>query len=175
MSPVQVAVITDSEKSVQVFLEAGTTPLDKRFFNHSTPAYLTGREKSINCLKMFLDNGLNPMTHAGFRGGKSLLHDFSDMIMWPDGLRLLLEYGADANSFTDEGETALHLVTKWARQEESLHCAEILLAHGADPNLRSKSTGSTALHYCSCSIYNNNTIRRVVRLLVKHGADVTPM
>jgi len=68
----------------------------------------------------------------------------------------LLEKGADVNTRTDMGETALHLAG-------SEGVARVLIAHGADVNTRDTEYGMTPL-------FNQGIA--VARLLVKKGADV---
>jgi ankyrin repeat protein len=70
-------------------------------------------------------------------------------------LRMLLRAGADPDAPWDGGRTMLTC--------GDLRCAEVLLAHGADPNRRN-DFGETAMH----------TARSVarIRMLIAHGADI---
>jgi ankyrin repeat protein len=73
-------------------------------------------------------------------------------------LRTLLRAGADPDAPWDGGRTML----TWG----DLRCAEVLLAHGADPNRRN-AFGETALH-------GARSIARI-RMLIAHGGDINAL
>ncbi len=74
----------------------------------------------------------------------------------PIAERLLIE-GAEVNHLAFGNSTVLHHAA-WAGKAEIV---EILLSHGADPNIRSRHSGETALH----SAVRGNQPRIVARLL----------
>ena len=69
-----------------------------------------------------------------------------------DIVRLLLKGGANANAADRKGWTALHMAVLRIMTEEAgvltkgIALCEMLLKHGADPNLRNADRMSTALH-----------------------------
>ena len=58
-----------------------------------------------------------------------------------DGLKLVLEYGADPNAMTKFGDNALHHAL---RRDNHIHIIERLLAHGASPALKNARDGRSA-------------------------------
>ncbi|MBM4027762.1 MAG: ankyrin repeat domain-containing protein [Planctomycetes bacterium] len=76
-----------------------------------------------------------------------------------EGVRSLIKGGADVNSRTWEGVTALHEAARGAHQE----IVELLIIKGADVNAKTKS-GHTPLH--------DATNRDIAELLLTRGADV---
>lgn len=84
---------------------------------------------------------------------------------WRDNLKLvrkLLDEGADVNSKTDSGETALMM----ALSPDRIQMAKLLLSRGIDVNAGT-TRGKTALFQAAA---NGNT--KLVRLLLDKGADV---
>ena len=99
--------------------------------------------------------------HAAIMCGQTPLHAAS----WsqnpkPEIIRLLLEYGAEVNSEDDTGWTPLFLLSS---STGNLEVAEVLLEHGADPNVRPRcSPLYAAFQWGHLDL---------VQLLLKHGAD----
>ena len=92
-------------------------------------------------------NGTTPLMIAALHGST-------------ESVRLLLEYGAEANATNDRGCTALH----WAATE--LDKAQMLLKLGADVNAKS-ARGNTPLLIAAASPNGN----AVVQALLSRGAD----
>ncbi|KAN0141504.1 Ankyrin repeat-containing domain protein [Lactarius tabidus] len=82
-------------------------------------------------------------------------------------IRLLLGYGAKADTECDNGENPLHKVSygKYKHPEDGVSVAGLLLKHGVDVNTRNKDH-LTPLYVAS---YVGNI--EIVRLLLDHGAD----
>jgi ankyrin repeat protein len=80
---------------------------------------------------------------------------------------VLLDHGSNANLETDEGETALHIVSrgKYISQEQGDVTARLLLEHGVDVNARQKA-GWTSLHLAA---FNGRV--EVAQVLLDHGAN----
>ena len=75
----------------------------------------------------------------------------------------LIEHGANVNSQSDNGTSALSVAAKLSVNEELV---ALLLENGADPNIRNED-GETSLHQCTV-----NSIKTMLLLLVG-GADPT--
>ena len=79
-------------------------------------------------------------------------------------LQGIIEAGADVNTRSERGYTALIYAAQFGRP----NCSELLLKAGADVNLK-KQHGYSALHY-ACNRKENHAV--CVDLLIKAGADV---
>ena len=79
-------------------------------------------------------------------------------------LKWLVKNGADINFQDRIGYTALH----FAGQNKYVDIAAYLLESGADPNIRDIH-GNTPLW---TAIFNSRDEKRIVRLLLKHGANI---
>ena len=112
---------------------------------------------------------LIPVTskHAIQKSGLTPIHSATDG-QNAQCLELLIENGFDVNtlladhiskSYDDERKTALY----FAVCNNDIHCIEVLLAAGADPNL-------DPLNCLLVAVRANN--HEIVRLLLAHGADV---
>jgi len=76
--------------------------------------------------------------------------------------RLAIDCGVDPNVREDDkGATPLHVAAEYGYSE----IVEVLLEHGADPNIRDKY-GETPLHVAAA--FGNS---KVVEVLLEHGAD----
>jgi len=76
--------------------------------------------------------------------------------------RLVVDCGVDPNVREDDyGATPLHAAAEYGYSE----IVEVLLEHGAAPNIREKY-GDTPLHYAA--MFGNS---KVVEVLLEHGAD----
>jgi len=100
------------------------------------------------------------------------------MLAWPiyrgnpDGLRAMLESGADPNIFKtyetkDRGTRRHNNAMVWAAQQEDPVYLEILLNHGGDPDTRNANNEALLFH----ALITRNQWHNV-QLLVERGADV---
>ena len=114
----------------RVLLERGADPNDGEVVYHTPETY----DNAV--LTLLLDTGkLNGDSLATLLLRK---HDWHD----GDGMKLLLERGADPNRTTRWGLSALHQAL---RRDNDLQIIELLLDHGADPSLPAHGRSATAV------------------------------
>jgi len=105
----------------RLLLERGADPNDNETFYHTPETYDNG------ALKVLVESGrMRPDLLAGMLLRKADWHDY-------DGMKYLLEHGADPNQMTMWGYTALHQVL---RRDNALRNIELMLEHGADPSIK---------------------------------------
>jgi ankyrin repeat protein len=113
-----------------LLLERGADPNDEEAPYHVPEGY------DNTVLKILLESGrLNNSSLACMLVRKTDWHD-------EEGLRLLLENGADPSTQPKFGDNALH---HGLRRDNGLKVIELLLDYGADPALRSDRDGRSAI------------------------------
>ena len=114
----------------RLLLERGADPNDNETFYHTPETY------DNDALKVLVESGkMRPDLLAGMLLRKTDWHDH-------DGMKYLLERGADPNLMTMWGYTALHQAL---RRDNHLRNIELLLEHGADPAI--KTVTKIAAHF----------------------------
>lgn len=114
------AGIAQHAELTRLLLEYGADPNDEE-----TP-YHVAETRDNTVLQILLESGkLNARSLSTLLLRKCDWHD-------PEGVRLLLEHGANPNLITDWGRSALHQAV---RRDNSLTILECLLDYGADPSL----------------------------------------
>ncbi|XP_006638235.2 ankyrin repeat and SOCS box protein 16 [Lepisosteus oculatus] len=111
------------------------------------------------CVKALLAQGaeVNATT-----GGSTALHD-ACAGGHTDCVQLLLNYGANPNSFSTEGSAPLHLCST----PNTYECAKLLVEYGATVNIRARDSQVTPLHVSARS-----GLEEHLALYLCHGADV---
>jgi ankyrin repeat protein len=113
----------------RLLLERGADPNDEE-----TP-YHVAETRNNDVLRILLDSGtLNTESMTTVLARKADWHDL-------EGMRLLLERGADPNRLTRWSYSALH---QSVRRDNSLRMIELLVEHGADPSLPNRADGRSA-------------------------------
>ena len=126
---------------------------------NQSPLWLyTLRFKKPEFLKHLLDLGTNPNTVDTL--GLTMLH-WAVLYGFPEGVRLLVEAGADIEKENPSGSSPLFA----AVSAQDYQIVSLLLSHDADIN-RVRSNGNTPL--MRALIARN---QEIVRLLVQSGAD----
>lgn len=102
--------------------------------------------------------------------GATALHIVACRINWwqAEVVKYLLSKGANTELRNEKGQTALHVVlsnNRSYRRDQQRITTKILLEHGADPNTQDKN-GLTCLNKATYDA-------ELVRMLIKHGADIT--
>ena len=114
----------------RVLLERGADPNDGEVAYHTPETY----DNAV--LKLLIDTG--KLTGDSLATLLLRKHDWHDH----DGIKLLLEHGADANLMTRWGHSALHQAL---RRDNELRIIELLLDHGADPSLPAHGRSATSM------------------------------
>ena len=113
----------------RLLLEYGADPNDEETPYHVPEGY----DNAV--MKLLLDSGtLNDESLTTMLLRKTDWHD-------ANGLKLVLEYGANPNAMTRWGDNALHHAL---RRDNHIHIIELLLDHGADPALKNTRDGRSA-------------------------------
>lgn len=114
----------------RLLLERGADPNDGEVPYHSPETHDNA------ALKVLVESGkLSAVSLATMLLRKADWHDY-------EGVKYLLEHGADPNRMTHWGYTALHQAL---RRDNDLEIVEVLLDHGADPALKNLSEGRSAV------------------------------
>ncbi len=128
------AGIAHHQGLTRLLIEYGADPNDEETPYHAAEGY------DLAAFKVLLESGkLNSTSLATLLLRKGDWHD-------TEGIRLLLEHGADPNDMTRWGATALHHVLK---RDNRLQNVTLLLDHGANPALkdpRGRSATAIAAH-----------------------------
>ncbi len=153
---------TDDEAAaaaaVQLLLRHGADPNDGR----ALFAALEGERLAL--LDALLEAGGDATTTANPRG-RSVLHFALDVCWRPSAVERLLERGADPNARAGPlEESALHVAVRRRR----LDAVELLLAHGADVDARTRG-GDTAWRHAT-----RRPFPEIAKRLAERGADTTP-
>jgi ankyrin repeat protein len=115
-----VAGVAHHEPVTRLLLERGADPNDEEVPYHSPEGYDNGAMQAI------VESGkLTADSLATMLLRKHDAHDF-------DGIRYLLEHGADPNRVTRWKRTAFH---QGLRRDNALKIVELVLDHAGDPNL----------------------------------------
>lgn len=114
----------------RLLLARGADPNDNETFYHTPESY------DNDALKVLVESGkMRPDLLAGMLLRKADWHDY-------EGIKYLLEHGADPNLMTMWGYTALHQAV---RRDNRIELIDLLLDHGADPTI--KTVTKIAAHF----------------------------
>ncbi|MGA4372516.1 ankyrin repeat domain-containing protein [Ralstonia nicotianae] len=149
MTPLQVAIGYDGDsETLEALVRAGANPNGTVAFDDSEPPLLMSLTRhNIAAARTLLRLGADP-NRIRAAGDMSALMNAVALASLPEldnplGLvRQLLDSGADVNAVGPHGMTALHM----AAIDGNTETARLLLAHGADPNVRDEQH-KTALDY----------------------------
>jgi ankyrin repeat protein len=138
----------------RLLLERGADPNDEE-----TP-YHVPETTDNTVMRILLENGrLNADSLTTMLLRKADWHDL-------DGLRLLLEHGANPNRMQPWGRSALHQAV---RRDNSIAMIELLLEHGADPWLPDTREGRSA-----AAMAAHRGRRAVLALFQQRGTSALP-
>jgi ankyrin repeat protein len=124
------AAIAQHPELTRLLLERGADPNDEETPYHVPEGY------DNTVMKIVLESGkLNAASLSWLLLRKTDMHD-------QEGIRILLEHGADPNLMTRFGHNALHHAI---RRDNGLSIIELLLDHKADPSLKNARDGRSAI------------------------------
>ena len=154
-------VLLDHGANAKVETEEGETAL-----HIVSRGKYDSQEQGVSIVQLLLDRGVD--VNARDKDSFTSLHETA-LYGMVEVARVLLNHGANAKLETEEGETALHIVSrgKYDSQEQGVSTARLLLEHGVDVNARRKDS-STSLH--AVALYG---MVEVARVLLDHGAKET--
>ena len=149
---------TDRREVVALLLAHGADTSIEDDLGH-TPLLAAAGIGHTDVFPLLLEHGADPK-HVAWDGSTALnvcplMYSYGDL----EGIRLLLDSGAEANRPDTRGRTPLYT----AVQHGQYRIAELLLAHGANPNVPIKATGKTPL-----DLAREKGSPRLVRLLKAH-------
>jgi ankyrin repeat protein len=154
LTPLHLAVMGGHRQVIELLLNSGAT-IDFFTTAGETPLYQAIKFNRLELTNLLIDRGADPnhilALHLAVRQN------------YPDLVRLLITKSVDVNYQRTSVNTPLHTAAEQGFRE----IAEILLANGAQVNIKSKVEGKTPLHYASQKDFLN-----VVELLVNNNAKI---
>ncbi|KAJ3427865.1 ankyrin repeat and protein kinase domain-containing protein [Anaeramoeba flamelloides] len=125
------------------------------------------KNPSIKTIKLFLKNGAN--SNALTRSKRTALSLICKKEKPPLRIiKLFVKSGLDVNSTDDVGYTCLHFLCKNSLDAKVI---DYLLSNGANPNLKEKAFGNTALHILI--EHKNEAISEIIKIFLQHKADIS--
>lgn len=124
------AGVAQHAELTRLLLERGADPNEEETPYHSPESYDNA------ALKVLVESGkLNADSLTTMLLRKADMHDY-------DGMKYLLEHGADPNRLTRWKFTALHQAL---RRDNGIELIDLLLDHGADPTLKNEVDGKSGI------------------------------
>ncbi|KAM6238454.1 ankyrin repeat and SOCS box protein 16 [Porphyrio hochstetteri] len=135
----------------------------------SAPLHLCAAPDSLRCAELLLAHGAR--VNLGTRERELTALHVAARQGLPAHVELYLRHGADPQRRSREGETPLNAACAAAERPEDAECyyrvAELLLVAGAEPGAAGRKDHTPLHNACG------NGQPRLVRLLLRHGADAT--
>jgi len=124
------AGVAQHAELTRLLLERGADPNEEETPYHSPESYDNGAVRAL------VESGkLNAESLTTMLLRKADMHDY-------DGMKYLLEHGADPNRMTRWHYTALQQAL---RRDNGIELIDLLLDHGADPTLKNEADGRSAV------------------------------
>ncbi|KAM3065472.1 hypothetical protein ACMFMF_010959 [Clarireedia jacksonii] len=168
----KVAAIEALLASPYVYPNGGNDP-----YSDGRPLYHAVRKGNPLIVKALLSKGADPNQtsrfkltplHALTQYSYTHLQNEIELENCKKCFHQLIKAGADINSSTEDGQTALHFAVALEDKSFSYELSKLFLERGADPNVRDER-GNTVLH--NLRIESDATL--MISLLIKHQADTS--
>ena len=169
-TPLHLAAYYGELKVARLLIEH-KAEVDSRDSEGQTPLYLLlevhGRDDDdiLEFSKLLLEHG----TDVNMRANQRKWTPLHEVAYWGNLkiARALLDHGANPNTESEYGETALHVAARseYSSQERTVGIARLLLELGVDVHIQNKYL-DTALHLAA---FNGRF--EIARLLLNHGAN----
>ena len=175
------AVYTEDLETIQKGLDQGIDIDSKDSMGDTMLTIAIVPSRSTEIVAYLLEQGADPQDLLTFTPTKQGILTYTSSInldlsyLSPDKTKLLLQYGADPNSFGDSEVSTLMKYVGFLNFEKEhgtkieyknvLASMELILKAGADPNFRGEKSGLSAL-----SVALTYDFRDAVDLLLKYGA-----
>ena len=142
--PIHIAASKNNIKLLEKLIEDGANPDAQKFPDGSTPLMLAATMGHVDAARLLIENEAN-VELAGKAGATALA--IASAMGHVDVMDILIRKGnADVDSqHPFAGTTPLH----WAAEMGNTDAIVLLCDSGADPEMKKKSTGGTALHTAS--------------------------
>jgi len=145
---------------------SGATPLDASIYGGHLHIFefLVGHGSDVNAI--------------GYEGGTILMA--AAYLGRSDMMKVLLDHGADPNLASPiTAETPLHVAASKGFRDGTLNCIKLLLAAGANPNVKTKSGVATSTYYRDIEVVGETPLhlaaaygsKEMIEVLLGHGAD----
>lgn len=159
---------------VRLLLESGADPNVKNFFGKTPLGNAIESDGDMELVRVLLDHGADAsLLYPKFEVVRSLYQGRENL--WGTNryelVELLLAHGLDVNARGRFGKTPLGELVFFGGRGEShdLKMAELLLGHGADPNVgQGRNQGSA-----TDMAFERYDAKELLDLLVKHGGKVS--
>ena len=150
------------------FLLKHGADVDSRDGDYCTPLHLAASQESLEVAQILLEHGANIESRND--KGQTPLHMACDIHESADVAQLLSECGANVNARDNNLDTPLLAAVR----KLNVDAVRILLAHGAEPNVKNKD-GESSLHLFpaySWDPFYQPYFLKLAPLVLQHGADV---
>jgi len=158
----------------RLFIDKGADLNAARTKGGYTPLMWASKEGHLEIARLLIAKGANMSVYAEEGFNALIIASLNDQ--HGDIVQLLIDNGADVNAVLDEkesdsdGYTALMAACERGR----LKAAKILIKKGADVLMKTLAEKKTALMFASsCYVSNNAVSLKLVKHLLKNGADRT--
>jgi len=171
VSPLFVSIATEDKSTTRLLLERGASPnAPGQTYLGLLPLHLAASEGDVKSIEMLAEAGADLDITGGLLGGTPLQMAISSGQL--EAVETLLDLGASTEVVNMSGWTPLTATclrqAEGDTEEAKAAAVQLLLDHGADPNLKSGHSGTKG----SPPIFSGLNSPKVVSALIEAGADL---